>query len=120
MISKTTPPARKQTTINVATTMSAGDDLLRGTLVHQPENRRGNGPDRTAQHDADRHPPRRSTQPRSTIIEGPKLTIMAKPTVHAPDRPAAITADASCAIKRRFVVHEVPVDSSGGRYRVAE
>ena len=121
MIIKTTAPPRGSKTINIATTMQLATIMLRGRLVRSAR-KPPEGTDATETHNTMLivDPAAAIDQPRSTSIEGPKLTIMAKPTLNMPQiRPAAITAMAALRSRRRVVVAEVPAESAGGRYRVA-
>src|SRR3979490_2782196 len=94
MTIKTTAPLRGSKTITIAITMQLATIMLRGRLVRSARKPQ-KGTEATETHNTMLivDPAVAIDQPRSTSIEGPKLTIMAKPVLNKPQiRPAAITA----------------------------
>src|SRR5258708_36592510 len=96
MTIKTTAPLRGSKTINIAITVQAATTMVPGRLVRSAR-KPPEGTEATDTHNTMLivDPASAIDQPRSTSIEGPKLTIIAKPILNRPQiRPAAQTATA--------------------------
>src|SRR5260370_39748578 len=102
---KTTAPLRGSATISVANAMQPAASINSGRLVRSAK-KPPSGTEITASHSTMLmiHPAAAIDQPRSTSIDGPKLKIIAKPTLYRPQiRPAAITATAALRSRRADV-----------------
>src|ERR1700704_1539601 len=103
---KTTAPLRGSAVINIANTMQPATRTNSGRLVRSAR-KPPSGTETAASHNTMLmvDPAAAIDQPRSTSIEGPKLKIIANPTLKRPQiKPAAITAIAALRSSRTEVV----------------